>query len=104
LSTNPDAPSRSARSTLGSVPNDVSMTARTDGARLRSSMSAARPSSTGIVMSSSATSGRCRTASRTAALPSAAVATTSMPACDSSTVRMPAVMSGSSSATRTRTT
>ena len=104
LSTNPDAPSRSARSTFGSVPKDVSMTARTDGACLRSSPSAPRPSRTGMVMSSSATSGRCRTAAATAALPSVAVATTSMSPADSSTVRMPAVISGSSSATSTRTT
>jgi hypothetical protein len=65
---------------------------------------AARPSSTGIRMSSSATSARCRTAPSTAARPSAASPTTVTSGAESSTARTPARMSGSSSAISTRIT
>jgi hypothetical protein len=70
--------------------NVVSARMRVADPSLTSRRVASMPSSTGIRMSISATSGRVRRISATAAAPSAASPTTSMPGSSSSSDRKPA--------------
>ncbi|MBC3992005.1 hypothetical protein H8N00_24600 [Streptomyces sp. AC563] len=74
------------------------------GAALPISAAASMPPVPGIRMSSTATSGRCRSTRSTAARPSAASATTSMSGAVVSTARTPARIIASSSAISTRIT
>jgi hypothetical protein len=101
LSTKPAAPLASASSMYSSSPNVVSMrTAVLDWRPI--SRRAASPSITGIRMSSSTTSGRCRMARSRACTPLPASATISTPGMPPRIRRMPPRVSSSSSAIRMR--
>ncbi len=104
LSRKPAAPAASAAYTYSSTWNVV-RTATCGGCGwARICRVAARPSSTGIRMSISTTSGRSSRAARTPAAPSPASPTTSKPPAASSTVRRPNRTSSSSSTSSTRIT
>jgi len=103
LSRKPLAPARSARYTNSSAPNVVSMTTRVPGLSTMMRRVASIPSTRGILMSITATSGLVRAAASAAAAPSPASATTRRSSALSTSTRNPARTSSWSSAISTLT-
>src|SRR5881227_3060659 len=101
LSTNPRTPAWTASVTRRSCSRAVSITTWVPGHASTIWRAASMPFRSGIMMSSTATSGSCWRASSTAVLPSDASATTSKP-CRSSRARTPCRSTTWSSASTTR--
>jgi hypothetical protein len=104
LTRKPLAPTRRASNTYSSRSKVVKMTIRTPARSSSAAMArvASRPSTPGMRMSISTTSGRSALARRSASSPSAASPTTSIPSWASSRARNPARTSAWSSASSTR--
>src|SRR6266513_446874 len=101
FSTNPRTPERTASVTSRSCSSAVSITTWVSGHASTICCAASMPFRSGIMMSSTATSGSSSRAASTAALPSDASATTSRP-CRSSRARTPCRSTTWSSASTTR--